>query len=80
MAHARARLRGDDARVLQLPRSAALIKRLGVNMPSWLQGAPLLEMAALLGSLTGEPGVPWTVLTGSAVARLWKWFTSPPPS
>ena len=23
-------------------------------------------------------GVPWTVLAGSAVARLWRWFTSPP--
>ncbi|PRQ05264.1 hypothetical protein ENSA5_03830 [Enhygromyxa salina] len=79
LAHARARLRGDDARVLELPRSAALIKRLGVTMPSWLQGAPLLEMAATLGALTGEPGVPWTVLTGAAVARLWRWFTSPPP-
>ena len=78
MAHARARLRGDIKRVLELPRSAALIKRLGVTMPSWLQGAPLLEMAAALGSLTGEPGVPWTVLAGSAVARLWRWFTSPP--
>lgn len=80
MAHARARLRGDDARILELPRSAALIKRLGVTMPSWLQGAPLLEIAAALGSLSGEPGVPWTVLAGSAVARLWRWFTSPPPS
>ena len=78
MAHARARLRGDDARVLELPRSAALVKRLGVSMPSWLQGAPLLEMAACLGALSGEPGVPWTVLAGSAVARLWRWFTSPP--
>lgn len=79
LAHARARLRGDDASILELPRSAALIKRLGVTMPSWLQGAPLLEMAAALGSLSGEPGVPWTVLAGSAVARLWRWFTSPVP-
>jgi hypothetical protein len=79
LAHARARLRGDDASILELPRSAALIKRLGVTMPSWLQGAPLLEMAAALGSLSGEPGVPWTVLAGSAVARLWRWFTSPLP-
>lgn len=79
LAHARARLRGDDARILELPRSAALIKRLGVTMPSWLQGAPLLEMAAALGSLSGEPGVPWTVLAGSALARLWRWFTSPIP-
>lgn len=79
LAHARARLRGDDARVLELPRSAALIKRLGVTMPSWLQGAPLLEIAAAIGSLSGEPGVPWTVLAGSAVARLWRWFTSPVP-
>ena len=78
MAHARARLRGDIKRVLELPRSAALIKRLGVTMPSWLQGAPLLEMMAAIGCLTGEPGVPWTVLAGSAVARLWRWFTSPP--
>jgi len=78
LAHARARMRGDEARVLELPRSAALIKRLGVSMPSWLQGAPLLEIAAFLGALTGEPGVPWTVLGGSAVARLWRWFTSPP--
>jgi hypothetical protein len=79
LAHARARLRGDDARVLELPRSAALIKRLGVTMPSWLQGAPLLEMAVAIGSLSGEPGVPWTVLAGSALARLWRWFTSPVP-
>jgi hypothetical protein len=79
LAHARARLRGDDASILELPRSAALIKRLGVTMPSWLQGAPLLEMAAAIGSLSGEPGVPWTVLAGSAVARLWRWFTSPVP-
>lgn len=78
LAHARARLRGDDASVLELPRSAALIKRLGVTMPSWLQGAPLLEMAALLGAATGEPGVPWTVLVAAAFARLWRWFTSPP--
>lgn len=79
LAHARARLRGDDARILELPRSAALIKRLGVTMPSWLQGAPLLEMSAMLGALTGEPGVPWTVLVAAAFARLWRWFTSPPP-
>ncbi|MFO7564242.1 MAG: hypothetical protein R6X02_16465 [Enhygromyxa sp.] len=80
LAHARARLRGDDASVLELPRSAALIKRLGVTMPSWLQGAPLLEMAATLGAVTGEPGVPWTVLVAAAFARLWRWFTSPPPA
>ncbi len=79
LAHARARLRGDDASVLELPRSAALIKRLGVTMPSWLQGAPLLEMATFLGALTGEPGVPWTVLVAAAFARLWRWFTSPLP-
>ena len=80
LAHARARLRGDDASVLALPRSAALIKRLGVTMPSWVQGAPLLEIAALVGALTGVPGAPWTVLVASAVARLWRWFTSPPPA
>jgi len=79
LAHARARLRGDDGSVLELPRSAALIKRLGVGMPSWLQGAPLLEMAVMVGALTGEPGVPWTVLVAAAFARLWRWFTSPLP-
>ena len=79
LAHARARLRGDDASVLELPRSAAVIKRLGVTMPSSVQGAPLLEMATTLGALTGEPGVPWTVLVAAAFARLWRWFTSPVP-
>jgi hypothetical protein len=78
LAHARARLRGDDASILELPRSAALIKRLGVSMPSWLQGAPLLEMAVFVGSLSGNPGVPWTVMVVAAFARLWRWFTSPP--
>lgn len=77
LGHARARLRGDENRVFELPRSAALIKRLGVTMPSWLQGAPLLEMSVLLGALTSEPGVPWTLLVGAAFARLWRWFTSP---
>ncbi|NVB38901.1 hypothetical protein G6O69_13750 [Pseudenhygromyxa sp. WMMC2535] len=80
LAHARSRLRGDDANVLELPRSAALVKRLGVSMPTWLQGAPLLEICAALGSLTGEPGVPWTVLVTAALSRLWKWFTAPPPA
>ncbi len=79
LAHARARLRGDDAGILEMPRSAAVIKRLGVTMPSWLQGAPLLEMAVFVGSLTGEPGVPWTVMVTAAFARLWRWFTSPLP-
>jgi hypothetical protein len=48
-------------------------------MPSWLHGAPLLEMATLLGALSGEPGVPWTFLVAAAFARLWRWFTSPVP-
>lgn len=80
LAHARARLRGDDENVLVLPRAAALIKRLGVSMPSWVQGAPLLEIGAMVGTLTGEPGVPWTFLVGAAVSRLWRWFTAPPPA
>jgi hypothetical protein len=79
LAHARARLRGDDAGILELPRSAAVIKRLGVTMPSWLQGAPLLEICVALGALTGEPGVPWTVMVAAAFSRLWRWFTSPLP-
>ncbi|GEM_PF-1072171 len=79
LGHARARLRGDEARIFELPRSAALSKRLGVTMPSWLQGAPLLEMSVALGALTGEPGVAWTLLVGAAFARLWRWFTTPTP-
>ena len=80
LAHARSRLRGDDANIFELPRSAALVKRLGVTMPSWLQGAPLLEIAVMLGTLTNEPGIPWTVMVAAAFSRLWRWFTAPIPS
>lgn len=74
---ARLLLRGKPADVFALPDPRALTQRLDVRLPRALDGAPLLELAVLAVALPGWPGLPWSVLAASAVARLWRWFAGP---
>jgi hypothetical protein len=80
LAHARALLRGRTDSPLDLPDGWAFFAQIGVRLPTVLEGAPLLELAVFATALTGEPALPWLVLVAAALARLWRWFTSPPPA
>ena len=74
LAHARALLRNEKADALAIPGIAGLGRRLGIEPFTWLQGAPVLEILVLLGSLTTVAAVPWGVLVSAAASRLWRWF------
>lgn len=80
LAHARALLRGRESSSLALPDGWAFFAQIGVRLPTVLEGAPLLELAVFVTALTGEPALPWVLLVAAALARLWRWFTSPPPA
>jgi len=80
LAHARSVLRGRETATLALPDGWSFFAQIGMRLPSFLEGAPLLEIAVLVVALTGVPALPWALLVGTAVARLWRWFTSPPPA
>ncbi len=77
LAHTRSLLRGTDRGALALPDGRRLLHRLGVELPSVVRGAPLLELAICVGALSGVPEAPWTVLVAAAASRLWRWFTAP---
>lgn len=80
LAHTRALLRGRKDSPLALPDGWAFFAQIGVRLPTVLEGAPLLELAVFATALTGEPALPWVLLVTAALARLWRWFTSPPPA
>lgn len=76
LVHARAVLRGERPR-FEIPGAEALAERLGTQVPGWLQTDIRIEIVALALACTGEPGLPWGVLVGAALARLWRWFVAP---
>jgi hypothetical protein len=80
LAHARALLRGRENSSLALPDGWAFFAQIGVRLPTTLEGAPLLELGVFVTALTGEPALPWALLVSAALARLWRWFTTPPPA
>jgi hypothetical protein len=75
---ARLLLRGRPAEVFALPDAHAVAARLGVRIPTWLDGAPLLELAVVAAAIPGVAELPWSMLAAGAVARLWRWFAGPP--
>lgn len=80
LAHARSILRARESDALALPDGWSFFAQIGIRLPSFLQGAPLLEIGVLLVALSGQPALPWALLVAAALARLWRWFTAPPPA
>lgn len=80
LAHARSILSNRQSMTLELPDGWSFFAQIGVRLPSSLEGAPLLEIAVFLTALTGQPALPWVLLVTAALARLWRWFTAPPPA
>lgn len=76
LAHARDVLRGERPR-FELPGAEAFAARVGARLPGWLRTDVRIELAALALALTGAPGLPWGVLVGAALARLWGWYVAP---
>jgi hypothetical protein len=74
---ARQRLRGRPADVFALPDADIVAQRLGVRWPKSLEGAPMLELGAVVASVFGFAELPWSVLIAGALARLWRWFSGP---
>jgi hypothetical protein len=74
---ARLLLRGRPADVFALPDAHAVAARLGGRIPTWLDGAPFLELAVVVAAVPGMAELPWSVLAAGAVARLWRWFAGP---
>lgn len=77
LVQARLILRNHPADVFAVPNLDTLALRLGVTVPRWAEGAPLIELFVLLASLSTYAGIPWMVLAAVAVARLWRWFVGP---
>ncbi|MFY0532864.1 hypothetical protein [Nannocystis pusilla] len=76
LAHARDVLRGERPR-FELPSVDAFAARLGATLPAWSNSDVRVEVVALALAVTGAPGLPWGVLVGAALARLWRWFIAP---
>jgi hypothetical protein len=76
LAHARDVLRGERPR-FELPSADAFAARLGARLPRKLRSDVRVEIVALALAVTGAPGLPWGVLVGAALARLWRWFVAP---
>jgi hypothetical protein len=76
LAHARELLRGERPR-FDLPGADAFAARLGAQLPRWSRSDVRVELVALALALTGAPGLPWGVIVGAALARLWRWFIAP---
>lgn len=76
LVHARDVLRGERPR-FELPSAEAFAARVGAALPGWLRTDVRIELVALALALTGEPGLPWGVLVGAALARLWGWYVAP---
>jgi hypothetical protein len=74
LGHARKLLRRQPDRAFALPDATTFMARLGLKMPPWLRGVPLLELAVLIAALPGLAGPPWAVLAAGGLARLWRWF------
>ncbi len=73
----RSLLRGVPRAALELPKAVHLLQRLDLRLPSWLEGVPLLELVIVLCACSTSPELPWLMLVGGAVARLWRWFVEP---
>ncbi|MCB9718675.1 MAG: hypothetical protein H6712_32815 [Myxococcales bacterium] len=77
LVQARLILRDRPSDVFAVPEPATLAERLSVTLPRWVEGAPLIELLVLAASLSGFAALPWMVLAGVAVARLWRWYVGP---
>ncbi len=78
LAQARSLLRRQRTLPLELPSSAGLAARLGIDWPARFRVPLAIEVLALLSAL-GGPGFPWAVMAIAGLARLWRWFASPEP-
>lgn len=76
--HARTVLRGRDSE-LAIPRGIRFFERMSIRLPPWLVAAPILELCVAVSALSGLTAAPWSILIGTAIARLWRWFIAPPP-
>lgn len=74
LAHARAVLRGRAAALFELPSAEGFAAQLAVSLPSWLQTPVRSEILVFVLAFVGAPGLPWGVLVGVGLARLWRWF------
>ncbi len=77
LVQARLILRNKPADVFAVPAPTVLAGRLGVTLPRWVEGAPLIELAVLAVSLPGYAALPWSLLATVAIARLWRWYVGP---
>jgi len=75
----RSLLRGAPRAALELPKAVDLLRRLDLRLPSWFEGVPLFEVCIVLCGCSTYPELPWLMLVGGAVARLWRWFVEPAP-
>lgn len=75
--HARMVLRGRHSE-LAIPRGIRFFERMSIRLPPWLVGAPVLELCVAVSALSGLTAAPWSILIGTAIARLWRWFIAPP--
>ena len=73
----RSLLRGAPRAALELPQAVSLLRRLDLRLPSRLEGVPLLELLIVACGCSTYPELPWLMLVGGAVARLWRWFVEP---
>ncbi|MCA9711425.1 MAG: hypothetical protein KDK70_36645 [Myxococcales bacterium] len=77
LVQARLILRDRPAEVFAVPDPDTLAARLGVTLPRWVEGAPLIELCVLAVALPGHAALPWSVLAVVAIARLWRWYVGP---
>jgi len=77
LVQARLLLRGHDQPVFALPDAHAVARRLGIHMPTWVEGAPIFELLVVFGAASGWAELPWSVLVAGAAARLWRWYAGP---
>lgn len=77
LVQARLILRDRPAHVFAVPELDMLAERLGVTLPRFIEGAPLIELTVLLVAVPGYAALPWLVLATVAVARLWRWYVGP---
>jgi hypothetical protein len=78
LGQARHLLQRRNEAVLSLPDGDALAGRLGIVLPSWMAGVPLLEVGCALVALSSVPELPWALLAAAGLARLWRWFAQAP--
>ncbi len=78
LTQARHALQKREGYAFALPDSEALAHRLGLVLPRWCAGPPLLEVGCAALALTSVPEFPWALLVAGGLARLWRWFARPP--